>query len=223
MSGGGKIPTNVMTLKEWVENTDLDEVGKYVKSKLKKPETQIYVIGEEDDYAVTIDTDWKEDKPLTDEEGSEHTLYIGKGVVEVDTDGAFTNTFFTKDANSTITKKYDEMSGGGKTKDSFTYDEGPGESDIMDMLEKKITYKGKMGYVDSESSWLGNSDDMEDAFHKWFHHNTPNMKTLKQSEVDTAEYDAENGFIYVDDYGFVSMAFPVDKLPKSFNAKPMKY
>lgn len=108
MSGGGKIPTNVMTLKEWVENTDLDEVGKYVKSKLKKPETQIYVIGEEDDYAVTIDTDWKEDKPLTDEEGSEHTLYIGKGVVEVDTDGAFTNTFFTKDANSTITKKYDD-------------------------------------------------------------------------------------------------------------------
>ena len=113
MSGGGSVPKGVMTLKEWVENTDLDEVGKYVKSKLKKPETQIYVIGEEDDYAVTIDTDWKEDKPLTDEEGSEHTLYIGKGVVEIDTDGAFTNTFFTKDANSTITKKYDEMSGGG--------------------------------------------------------------------------------------------------------------
>jgi hypothetical protein len=119
MSGGGNVPTGVMTLKEWVENTDLDEVGKYVKSKLKKPETQIYVIGEEDDYAVTVDTDWKEDKPFTDEEGSEHTLYIGKGVVEIDTDGAFTNTFFTKDANFKITKNYDEMSGGGKTGDGF--------------------------------------------------------------------------------------------------------
>ena len=111
MSGGGSVPTGVMTLKEWVENTEMVEVGKYVKSKLKKPETQIYVIGEEDDYAVKIDTDWKEDKPLTDEEGSEHTLYIGKGVVKVETDvlksflpSEFTNTFFTKDANFKITK-----------------------------------------------------------------------------------------------------------------------
>mgnify|MGYP003634124151 FL=1 len=104
MEKGGNVPKGVMTLKEWVENTELDEVGKYVKSKLKKPETQIYVIGEEDEYAIKIDTDWKEDKPLTDEEGSEHTLYIGKDVVEVETDGEFTNTFFTKDANFKITK-----------------------------------------------------------------------------------------------------------------------
>tara|TARA_R110002153_G_scaffold123312_8_gene269417 strand:- start:1445 stop:2716 length:1272 start_codon:yes stop_codon:yes gene_type:complete len=104
MKKGGNVPKGVMTLKEWVENTELDEVGKYVKSKLKKPETQIYVIGQEDEYAIKIDTDWKEDKPLTDEEGSEHTLYIGKDVVEVETDGEFTNTFFTKDANFKITK-----------------------------------------------------------------------------------------------------------------------
>ena len=147
MSGGGNVPKGVMTLKEWIENTDLDEVGKYVKSKLKKPETQIYVIGEEDDYAVTIDTDWKEDKPLTDEEGSEHTLFIGKGVVEIDTDGAFTNTFFTKDANSTITKKYDEMSGGGYVTDwngtKVTISKGDDPSrDITMLMEMSDTFGG---------------------------------------------------------------------------------
>ena len=115
------------------------------------------------------------------------------------------------------------MEKGGKTGDPFTYDEGPGESDIMDTLEDKITYKGKMGYVDSESSWLGNSDKREDEFHRWFHGYTAKMKTLQTNEVDIAKYDAENGFIFINDSGFELMGFPVNKLPKSFNAKPMKF
>jgi len=120
-------------------------------------------------------------------------------------------------------RKKSTMEKGGKTGDPFTYDEGPGESDIMDTLEDKITYKGKMGYVDSESSWLGNSDKREDEFHRWFHGYTAKMKTLQTNEVDIAKYDAENGFIFINDSGFELMGFPVNKLPKSFNAKPMKF